>query len=72
MDIAATSSAIGLQAPPRPLQHGLGRVLYGLPCAHCGRYYAASLNACPICNCRERVSALAAQEHAAAARHSAF
>lgn len=34
-------------------------VRYGLPCANCALYYAAELTACPICNCKERVSPIA-------------
>jgi len=30
---------------------------FGLPCANCRLYYPASLDACPACNSRERVSA---------------
>jgi hypothetical protein len=33
------------------------KVLYGLPCARCKIYYAADLTSCPVCQCRERVSA---------------
>ncbi len=29
---------------------------YGLPCANCHLYYPASLEACPTCNSKERVS----------------
>lgn len=32
---------------------------YGLPCAKCRKYYAASLSACPICASSERVSPIA-------------
>jgi len=32
------------------------RVMYGLPCADCKAYYSSQLEACPICNCTERVS----------------
>jgi len=32
------------------------RVPYGLPCAHCGAYYLAVIDSCPICESRERVS----------------
>ncbi len=32
-------------------------VSYGLPCARCHLYYPASLDACPWCHGRERVSA---------------
>ena len=35
--------------PDRPVR-------YGLPCANCSRYYSAELVACPLCECRERVS----------------
>jgi len=31
----------------------------GLPCANCKLYYAADLDACPVCNGAERVSATA-------------
>jgi hypothetical protein len=30
---------------------------YGLPCANCRLYYPAGLDTCPVCNCKERVSA---------------
>ncbi|MGB8114771.1 MAG: hypothetical protein WCF22_13410, partial [Candidatus Sulfotelmatobacter sp.] len=30
---------------------------YGMPCARCHLYYPASLDACPCCNSKERVSA---------------
>ena len=33
---------------------------YGLPCAKCRKYYAASLSTCPVCKSTERVSAMAA------------
>lgn len=33
---------------------------YGLPCAKCRKYYAASLSACPVCKSTERVSPMAA------------
>ena len=40
---------------------------YGLPCAKCRTYYAASLPACPVCQAAERVSpAPTAQPEAAA------
>lgn len=32
-------------------------VSYGLPCAKCHLYYPASLDACPCCHTKERVSA---------------
>jgi len=40
----------GTKATPR-------RIGYGLPCAHCGTYYSAEVNACPVCGSGERVSA---------------
>jgi hypothetical protein len=36
-----------------PVDHG--KVLYGLPCARCGLYYAANLAICPVCNSKEKV-----------------
>ena len=33
------------------------RILYGLPCAGCRTYYPFDLTACPVCKCRERVTA---------------
>jgi TonB family protein len=39
----------------RPLPTG-----YGLPCAKCGRYFPAGLEACPNCKGRERVSPVVA------------
>jgi hypothetical protein len=35
-------------------------IRYGLPCAGCGAYYSANVDACPVCNSTERVSPLAA------------
>jgi hypothetical protein len=29
---------------------------FGLPCSNCRLYYPANLDACPACNCKERVS----------------
>src|SRR5271169_6639132 len=29
---------------------------YGMPCANCKTYYAADLNACPVCKGGERIS----------------
>ena len=37
-------------AVPRP-------TLLGLPCARCRAYFAADLEACPICGVKDRVSA---------------
>jgi uncharacterized OB-fold protein len=36
------------QAKAQPL-------LLGLPCAHCGAYFASQLTECPLCGCAERV-----------------
>jgi len=30
-------------------------MLLGLPCAHCKAYFAADLEVCPICGCKERI-----------------
>jgi len=38
-------------------------IRYGLPCASCRLYYSAELNACPICQCTERVSPVARHTH---------
>ena len=35
------------------------RILYGLPCAHCGTYYSADGVSCPICHSSDRVPAVA-------------
>jgi hypothetical protein len=43
---------------PRPPQ--ARQVGYGLPCAKCRRYFSADLDACPICNGRDRVSPVVA------------
>lgn len=32
----------------------------GLPCANCKLYFQADLEACPVCNCSERVPPIAA------------
>lgn len=39
-----------------------GAAGYGLPCAKCKTYYAASLESCPICKAGERVSPTEAAE----------
>jgi hypothetical protein len=39
-----------------PLNHHTG---FGLPCLNCRIYYGADLDACPLCQCRERVSPFA-------------
>ncbi len=44
-----TSSSLAHSAGPQPIR-------YGLPCANCKLYYSADLTACPICQCKERVS----------------
>lgn len=46
-------------ARSRTEARGLRLVRYGLPCANCHAYYAAELEACPICHCAERVSPVA-------------
>ena len=39
----------GLQPRPKAM-------LLGLPCAHRKAYFAADLEVCPICGCKERAS----------------
>lgn len=34
----------------------VGSMLLGLPCARCRVYYAAVLEACPVCGCKERIA----------------
>jgi len=41
-------------APPA-LQQRPKAMLLGLPCAHCKVYFAADLEVCPICGCKQRV-----------------
>jgi hypothetical protein len=59
----ATQSLMGL-TPTNPgsvvpsLQPRSRTALLGLPCAHCKAYYAAALEACPICGCKERTSVI--------------
>lgn len=43
---------------------GVHRIGYGLPCASCGTYYTADLNACPVCQSGERVAAESVQSSA--------
>lgn len=40
---------------------------YGLPCANCRAYYPSDMQACPICQSKERVSATAVSKAAVAA-----
>ena len=47
-------TAISDSAPPAPQQRPKAMLL-GLPCAHCKGYFAADLEVCPICGCKERV-----------------
>jgi hypothetical protein len=42
------SAPPSLQQPPKAM-------LLGLPCAHCKGYFAADLEVCPVCGCKERV-----------------
>jgi len=44
-----TAATTPVEAPHRSLR-------YGLPCAKCHLYYAASLDVCPTCKSKERVS----------------
>lgn len=36
--------------------YGRKAALMGLPCAGCRGYYDATLDCCPVCRCKERVS----------------
>lgn len=56
---ASSGGVAPLAAPTAANQTAFHRILYGLPCARCGSYYAAELEACPICHCSERVSPVA-------------
>jgi len=67
---AAPAAAITGEKPnaPRPAHSpspaaGCGRkpAALGLPCARCRTYYAADLNACPVCNSSERLAAAETQ-----------
>ena len=42
-------------------------VRYGLPCANCRAYYSSGLTVCPVCQCSERVSPVAALVRSVAA-----
>jgi hypothetical protein len=46
------------ESPESVLSEVPGRkvVLLGLPCARCRAYYDATLESCPVCGCKERVS----------------
>jgi uncharacterized OB-fold protein len=32
------------------------RVLYGLPCADCGAYFASNVTECPFCHSEQRIT----------------
>jgi hypothetical protein len=55
----ATQNLMGLNPAnlssvlPSPHSRSL---LLGLPCASCKAYYAAVLEACPVCGCKERTA----------------
>jgi len=51
IDTASTLSSA------RPADVKYERILYGLPCAGCGTYYASHVELCPICQSSERVPA---------------
>jgi uncharacterized OB-fold protein len=48
-----TAGKVRVQAP---------HVLYGLPCADCGAYYASNMAECPVCHSGERMSLTGAPE----------
>src|SRR5271155_5078847 len=51
---------------PASAQGETKRSGYGMPCAKCKTYYAASLSACPVCKTTERVPPTVASIPAAA------
>jgi len=53
-------------APPRV---GPKHVGYGLPCAKCKTYYAADLQACPVCKCPGRVTTKTVSEAPVSSNH---
>lgn len=55
----ASQASTQPQSVESPRQGAAG---YGLPCAKCKTYYAASLKECPICKAAERVSPTEAAE----------
>src|SRR5579863_4368230 len=50
----ATKATPPIATQPVPKQTG-----YGMPCANCKTYYAADLQACPVCKAAERISPMA-------------
>jgi hypothetical protein len=56
-----SASSVSKSAVPE-FSMGPRRVGYGMPCAKCKTYYAANLNACPVCKATERVAVLAAMK----------
>jgi hypothetical protein len=61
----ATAAAMARSKPtldpssePMTTRLGPRRTGYGLPCSKCKTYYGADLNACPVCQTKERVSPL--------------
>ena len=55
-------------APQRAVS-GPKRAGYGLPCAKCKTYYAADLQACPVCKCPGRVTAKTVSEAPVSSNH---
>jgi uncharacterized OB-fold protein len=58
MSSGFAESGSSIQSIARAAQVKYEGILYGLPCAHCGSYYAADLQSCPICHSPERVPAV--------------
>jgi hypothetical protein len=61
--VSAASAQFGIPEPWRdedsnsevPGRAARGKeMLLGLPCARCRAYYAAQLEVCPVCGCKER------------------
>ncbi len=67
MDTDETAEMNVKTTKSRSEARGLRLVRYGLPCANCHAYYAAELEACPICHCEKRVPPVAAVTCVAAA-----
>ncbi len=68
-----TRRTIATPRPPlsKPEVNNLKPMGYGLPCAKCRKYYAASLSACPVCKSTQRVSPTPAIPSAPAAEGQA-
>lgn len=59
---SAATDVTTLQPNARAPQARFERVLYGLPCAHCGTYYPSDFQQCPTCRSAERVPTVVQQK----------